>query len=202
MCGWFHFRRIYKKTVILINEYDVPLDKAFQHGYYKEMVFLIRAMFGKALKTNDALAFAVLTGCLRVSKESIFTGLNNFKILSITDTRFDEQFGFTDAEVQKLLSDYHLENRFREVKEWYDGYRFGKADVYCPWDVINFVDRAKDDPEAKPEAYWINTSGNDGAWYYFNPVSDGKRGMMYAGQRTPDGYYVEKNGVWDGRNKQ
>ena len=161
MCGWFHFRRIYKKTVILIDEYDVPLDKAFQHGYYKEMVFLIRAMFGKALKTNDALAFAVLTGCLRVSKESIFTGFNNFKILSITDTRFDEQFGFTDAEVQKLLSDYHLENRFRKVKEWYDGYRFGKADVYCPWDVINFVDRAKDDPEAKPEAYWINTSGND-----------------------------------------
>ena len=161
MCGWFHFRRIYKKTVILIDEYDVPLDKAFQHGYYKEMVFLIRAMFGKALKTNDALAFAVLTGCLRVSKESIFTGLNNFKILSITDTRFDEQFGFTDAEVQKLLSDYYLENRFREVKEWYDGYRFGKADVYCPWDVINFVDRAKDDLEAKPEAYWINTSGND-----------------------------------------
>ena len=161
MCGWFHFRRIYKKTVILIDEYDVPLDKAFQHGYYKEMVFLIRAMFGKALKTNDALAFAVLTGCLRVSKESIFTGFNNFKILSITDTRFDEQFGFTDAEVQKLLSEYHLENRFREVKEWYDGYRFGKADVYCPWDVINFVDRAKDDPEAKPEAYWINTSGND-----------------------------------------
>ena len=153
-----HFNR---KVVILIDEYDVPLDKAFQHGYYKEMVFLIRAMFGKALKTNDALAFAVLTGCLRVSKESIFTGLNNFKILSITDTRFDEQFGFTDAEVQKLLSDYHLENRFREVKEWYDGYRFGKADVYCPWDVINFVDRAKDDPEAKPEAYWINTSGND-----------------------------------------
>ena len=155
------FSHYHKKTVILIDEYDVPLDKAFQHGYYKEMVFLIRAMFGKALKTNDALAFAVLTGCLRVSKESIFTGLNNFKILSITDTRFDEQFGFTDAEVQKLLSDYHLENRFREVKEWYDGYRFGKADVYCPWDVINFVDRAKDDPEAKPEAYWINTSGND-----------------------------------------
>ena len=155
------YKHYAKKTVILIDEYDVPLDKAFQHGYYKEMVFLIRAMFGKALKTNDALAFAVLTGCLRVSKESIFTGLNNFKILSITDTRFDEQFGFTDAEVQKLLSDYHLENRFREVKEWYDGYRFGKADVYCPWDVINFVDRAKDDPEAKPEAYWINTSGND-----------------------------------------
>ena len=151
----------HKKTVILIDEYDVPLDKAFQHGYYKEMVSLIRMIFGKALKTNDALAFAVLTGCLRVSKESIFTGLNNFKILSITDTRFDEQFGFTDTEVKKLLSDYQLEERFPEMKDWYDGYRFGKADVYCPWDVINFVDRAKDDPEAKPEAYWINTSGND-----------------------------------------
>ena len=151
----------HKKTVILIDEYDVPLYKAFQHGYYKDMVMLIRTMFGKALKTNNALAFAVLTGCLRISKESIFTGLNNFKILSITDSRFDEQFGFTDLEVRKLLSDYHLEMRFAEVKEWYDGYRFGKADVYCPWDVINFVDRAKDDPEAKPEAYWINTSGND-----------------------------------------
>lgn len=150
-----------KKTVILIDEYDVPLDKAFQHGYYKEMVHFIRGLLGEALKTNDSLSFAVLTGCLRVSKESIFTGLNNFKILSITDTRFDEQFGFTDTEVRKLLLDYHLEDRFEEVKEWYDGYRFGNADVYCPWDVINFVDRAKDDKEAKPEAYWINTSGND-----------------------------------------
>ncbi|MEE1377848.1 MAG: AAA family ATPase, partial [Oribacterium sp.] len=150
-----------KKTVILIDEYDVPLDKAFQHGYYKEMVHFIRGLLGEALKTNDSLSFAVLTGCLRVSKESIFTGLNNFKILSITDTRFDEQFGFTDTEVRKLLLDYRLEDRFEEVKEWYDGYRFGNADVYCPWDVINFVDRAKDDKEAKPEAYWINTSGND-----------------------------------------
>lgn len=150
-----------KKTVILIDEYDVPLDKAFQHGYYKEMIYFTRGLLGEALKTNDSLYFAVLTGCLRVSKESIFTGLNNFKILSITDTRFDEQFGFTDTEVRKLLSDYHLEDRFAEVKEWYDGYRFGKADVYCPWDVVNFVDRVKDDPEARPEAYWINTSGND-----------------------------------------
>lgn len=125
------------------------------------MVHFIRGLLGEALKTNDSLSFAVLTGCLRVSKESIFTGLNNFKILSITDTRFDEQFGFTDTEVRKLLLDYHLEDRFEEVKEWYDGYRFGNADVYCPWDVINFVDRAKDDKEAKPEAYWINTSGND-----------------------------------------
>ena len=150
-----------KMTVILIDEYDVPLDKAFQHGYYKEMIYFTRGLLGEALKTNDSLNFAVLTGCLRVSKESIFTGLNNFKILSITDTRFDEQFGFTDTEVRKLLSDYHLEDRFAEVKEWYDGYRFGKADVYCPWDVVNFVDRVKDDPEARPEAYWINTSGND-----------------------------------------
>ena len=150
-----------KKAVILIDEYDVPLDKAFQHGYYKEMIYFTRGLLGEALKTNDSLNFAVLTGCLRVSKESIFTGLNNFKILSITDTRFDEQFGFTDTEVRKLLSDYRLEDRFAEVKEWYDGYRFGKADVYCPWDVVNFVDRVKDDPEARPEAYWINTSGND-----------------------------------------
>ena len=125
------------------------------------MIYFIRGLLGEALKTNDSLNFAVLTGCLRVSKESIFTGLNNFKILSITDTRFDEQFGFTDAEVRKLLSDYHLEERFAEVKEWYDGYRFGKVDVYCPWDVVNFVDRVKEDPEAGPEAYWINTSGND-----------------------------------------
>lgn len=150
-----------KKTVILIDEYDVPLDKAFQHGYYREMVALIRAMFGKALKTNDALEFAVLTGCLRVSKESIFTGLNNFKILSITDSRFDEQFGFTDDEVRKLLTFYQVENRFDETKEWYDGYHFGNVDIYCPWDVINHVDRIKDDLGARPETYWINTSGND-----------------------------------------
>lgn len=122
---------------------------------------MIRAIFGKALKTNEALDFAVLTGCLRVSKESIFTGLNNFKILSITDTRFDEHFGFTDAEVERLLAFYHLENRFAETKEWYDGYHFGNVDVYCPWDVINHVDRIKDDPMAGLEAYWINTSGNE-----------------------------------------
>ena len=155
------YKHFNQKTVILIDEYDVPLDKAFQHGYYREMVALIRAMFGRALKTNEALAFAVLTGCPRVSKESIFTGLNNFKILSITDSRFDEQFGFTDKEVQKLLADYHLEARFSETKEWYDGYRFGNVDVYCPWDVINHIDRIKDDPNARPEAYWIDTSGND-----------------------------------------
>jgi hypothetical protein len=150
-----------KKTVILIDEYDVPLDKAFQHGYYKEMVSLIRGIFGEALKTNNYLQFAILTGCLRVSKESIFTGLNNFKILSITDSRFDEQFGFTDEEVSRLLADYHLENHLNEMKEWYDGYHFGDKDVYCPWDVINHVDRLLGEPGAEPQSYWINTSGND-----------------------------------------
>ena len=179
----------HKKTVILIDEYDVPLDKAFQHGYYKDMVTLIRTMFGKALKTNNALAFAVLTGCLRVSKESIFTGLNNFKILSITDPRFDEQFGFTDPEVRMLLSDYHLEERFSEVKEWYDGYRFGKADVYCPWDVVNFVDRAKDDPEAKPEAYWINTSGNDLVKRFIDKANKTTKNEI---ERLIDGEAIEK----------
>lgn len=178
-----------KKTVILIDEYDVPLDKAFQHGYYKEMVALIRAMFGKALKTNHALEFAVLTGCLRVSKESIFTGLNNFKILSITDTRFDEQFGFTDDEVRKLLAFYQVENRFDETKEWYDGYHFGNVDVYCPWDVINHVDRIKDDPNARPEAYWINTSGNDLVKRFVNKASKTTRNEI---ERLIAGESIEK----------
>ena len=149
-----------KKTIILIDEYDVPLDKAFQNGYYNEMVSLIRCLFGQALKTNEFLQFAVLTGCLRISKESIFTGLNNFKVMSITDSRFDEQFGFTDEEVRKLLSDYGMDSHFDEVKEWYDGYHFGRADVYCPWDVINHADHLRDDGDAKPQTYWINSSGN------------------------------------------
>lgn len=149
-----------KKVVILIDEYDVPLDKAFQNGYYNEMVSLIRGLFGQALKTNEFLQFAVLTGCLRISKESIFTGLNNFKVMSITDSRFDEQFGFTDSEVKKILSDYGMDSHFDEVKEWYDGYHFGRADVYCPWDVINHADHLRDDSDAKPQTYWINSSGN------------------------------------------
>ena len=150
-----------QKVILLIDEYDVPLDKAFQHGYYKEMVALIRGLFGQALKTNDSLQFAVLTGCLRVSKESIFTGLNNFKVLSITDARFDEQFGFTESEVRNLLKAYALEGHLLETKHWYDGYRFGDADIYCPWDVINHADRLCGEPDAEPQSYWINTSGNE-----------------------------------------
>ena len=150
-----------QKVVILIDEYDVPLDKAFQNGYYKEMVSLIRGLFGQALKTNEFLQFAVLTGCLRVSKESIFTGLNNFEINSIVDIDHDEQFGFTDDEVMKLLSDYDRSERYPDVKEWYDGYHFGNADIYCPWDVINFAKKLVSDPSARPSTFWINSSGND-----------------------------------------
>ena len=150
-----------QKAVILIDEYDVPLDKAFQNGYYKEMVSLIRGLFGQALKTNEFLQFAVLTGCLRVSKESIFTGLNNFEINSIVDIDHDEQFGFTDDEVMKLLSDYDRSERYPDAKEWYDGYHFGNADIYCPWDVINFAKKLVSDPSARPSAFWINSSGND-----------------------------------------
>ena len=155
------YKHYEQKVIILIDEYDVPLDKAFQHGYYKEMVSLIRGMFGMALKTNDYLQFSVLTGCLRVSKESIFTGLNNFKVLSITDVRFDEHFGFTDEDVTRLLKTYHQETHQREMKEWYDGYHFGNADVYCPWDVINHVDRLCVEDKAEPQSYWINSSGNE-----------------------------------------
>ncbi len=154
------FKHYKKKVIILIDEYDVPLDKAFNNGYYKEMISLIKGLLGDALKTNDNLEFAVLTGCLRVSKESIFTGLNNFKILSITDPRFDEQFGFTDVEVKNILNDFQIEDKFNEVKEWYDGYHFGNVDIYCPWDVINYVDLVINDPNAKAQSFWGNTSEN------------------------------------------
>lgn len=150
-----------QKVVILIDEYDVPLDKAFKNGYYQEMVSLIRGLFGQALKTNEFLQFAVLTGCLRVSKESIFTGLNNFEINSIVDIEHEEGFGFTDAEVMQMLKNYHCTNRYSDIKEWYDGYHFGNADIYCPWDVINFVKKLLTDSNAKPSAFWINSSGND-----------------------------------------
>lgn len=178
-----------QKTLILIDEYDVPLDKAFQHGYYREMVALIRGLFGETLKTNEFIQFAVLTGCLRVSKESIFTGLNNFKVLSITDARFDEQFGFTDAEVQQLLHVYNLEEHLAETKEWYDGYRFGEVDVYCPWDVINHVDRLLGQPDAEPQAYWINTSGNELVKRFINKANKTTRDEI---ERLVSGESIEK----------
>ena len=150
-----------KKVIILIDEYDVPLAKAFDNGYYDQMVTLIRNIFEQALKTNESLYFSVLTGCLRVSKESIFTGLNNPKMLSISDVQFDEYFGFTDQEVRELLEYYELSDYYELVKEWYDGYRFGNIDVYCPWDVISYCDALRADPGVQPKEYWSNTSGND-----------------------------------------
>ena len=150
-----------QKTILLIDEYDVPLDKAFQAGYYDEMVSLIRNLLGNVLKTNDSLYFAVLTGCLRISKESIFTGLNNPKVHTISDVRYDEYFGFTNADVDALLDFYGLSAYKDVIRDWYDGYRFGDTDVYCPWDVINYCDELLADPSAEPENYWANTSGND-----------------------------------------
>ena len=149
------------KTVILIDEYDVPLAKAFTYGYYDHMVNLIRGFLGNALKTNEYLQFAVLSGCMRISKESIFTGINNFNIMSITDVEFDEYFGFTDEEVKKLLEDYELSNHYESTKNWYDGYHFGNVDVYCPWDVICHCRKLLADPKIEPQNYWMNTSSND-----------------------------------------
>ena len=178
-----------QKAVILIDEYDVPLDKAFQNGYYKEMVSLIRGLFGQALKTNEFLQFAVLTGCLRVSKESIFTGLNNFEINSIVDIDHDEQFGFTDDEVMKLLLDYDRSERYPDVKEWYDGYHFGNADIYCPWDVINFAKKLVSDPSARPSAFWINSSGNDMVKRFVDKADQTTRNEI---EKLVAGGFVEK----------
>ena len=150
-----------QKVILLIDEYDVPLDKAFQNGYYVEMVNLIRSLFDNGLKTNDSLYFAVLTGCLRISKESIFTGLNNPKVHTISDVRYDEYFGFTNADVDELLDFYELSAYKDTINDWYDGYRFGDTDVYCPWDVINYCDELLADPSTPPKNYWANTSGND-----------------------------------------
>ena len=150
-----------QKVILLIDEYDVPLDKAFQGGYYDEMVSLIRNLLGNALKTNDSLYFAVLTGCLRISKESIFTGLNNLKVHTISDVRYDEFFGFTNADVDEMLEFYELSSYKDVIRDWYDGYRFGDTDVYCPWDVINYCDELLAAPSAPPKNYWANTSGND-----------------------------------------
>ncbi len=149
------------KVILLIDEYDVPLAKAHEKGYYDQMVSLIRSLLGEALKTNNSLKLAVLTGCLRISKESIFTGLNNLKVLTIADERFDEYFGFTDKEVRELLEYYDVADHYEEVKRWYEGYQFGNASVYCPWDVLNHCDRIRSEPHVQPENYWINTSSND-----------------------------------------
>ena len=161
-----------KKVVVLIDKYDVPLAKAYENGYYDKMVLLIRNLFGNVLKTNDSLAFAVLTGCLRIAKESIFTGLNNFTVYSITDEEFDETFGFTDREVQKMLADYGLDSHFEEVKAWYDGYRFGTADVYCPWDVVYYCKDHQNNPNAEIKNYWINTSGNEFIQHFVDSMND------------------------------
>ena len=162
-----------QKVIVLIDEYDVPLSKADEQGYYEEMTLLIRNMFEQVLKTNDSLFFAVLTGCLRVAKESIFTGLNNFKILSVTTVRFDEYFGFLDREVQEMLQYYGLEDKYDAVRDWYDGYRFGGVDVYCPWDVISYCDELTDDPDIQPKDYWSNTSGNYIIQQFIEKMDDG-----------------------------
>lgn len=150
-----------RKVILLIDEYDVPLDKSFQMGYYDEMVSLMRNLFSNALKTNEYLNFAVLTGCLRISKESIFTGLNNLKVHTITDTRYDEYFGFTEKDVEEILEFYGLSAHKEVMRDWYDGYQFGRVSIYCPWDVLNYCDELLSDDEAEPENYWANTSGND-----------------------------------------
>ncbi|MEH2946841.1 AAA family ATPase [Sporofaciens sp. JLR.KK001] len=149
------------KVILLIDEYDVPLAKAHAHGYYDQMISLIRSLLGEALKTNSSLKLAVLTGCLRISKESIFTGLNNLKVLTIADERFDEYFGFTDKEVKDLLEYYDVTDHYEDIKRWYDGYQFGNVEVYCPWDVLNHCDRIRCEPHVQPENYWITTSSND-----------------------------------------
>ena len=161
-----------KTEVVLIDQYDVPLAKAYEIGFYIEMVLLIRNLFGNVLKTNDSLAFAVLTGCLRIAKESIFTGLNNFKVYSITNTEFDETFGFTNEEVRKMLVYYGLDSHFEEVKAWYDGYRFGNADVYCPWDVVNYCEDHKENTNAELQNYWMNTSGNEVIQHFVDSMND------------------------------
>lgn len=179
-----------KKVILLIDEYDVPLSKANEQGYYNEMVFLMRNLLQQVLKTNSSLYFAVLTGCLRVAKERIFTGLNNFKIYSITDVRFDEYFGFTDSEVKEMLAYYGQEAKVQTVREWYDGYHFGTLDVYCPWDVISYCDDLIDDKDAAPKNYWINTSGNDVVRHFIEKMGNGvMKGEMEA---LIDGKEVEK----------
>lgn len=181
-----------KKVIVLIDEYDVPLAKANERGYYDRMIDLIRNLFGTVLKTNDYLYFAVLSGCLRVAKESIFTGLNNFNVFSITDVEFDEYFGFTDAEVKEMLQYYHLENNYETVKEWYDGYRFGSVDVYCPWDVICYCSKHRKNKMLPPQNYWLNTSGNEVIKHFINDMNRQKTITRTEMERLIDGEAVQK----------
>lgn len=181
-----------KQVIVLIDEYDVPLSKANENGYYDEMVLLLRNFLGNVLKTNDSLKFAILTGCLRVAKESIFTGLNNFKVYSITDVRFDETFGFTDAEVNKMLEYYGLDKYSETVKEWYDGYRFGNADVYCPWDVINFCSDHLENQKFQPKNYWANTSGNDVINHFIESVNEPQKVTKIELEQLVNGGMVQK----------
>ena len=185
----FLYKHYDRKTIIIIDEYDVPLDKEFQNGYYKEMVALIKGIFGQALKTNDFLQFAILTGCLRISKESIFTGLNNFEVLSILNVQYDECFGFTDAEVRKILKDYGLSAQYADMKEWYDGYRFGNTDIYCPWDVIRYSKSLCMDEEAKPEDFWSNSSGNAIVRRFIDKADASTKNEI---ERLIAGEYIEK----------
>ena len=180
------------KVIVLIDEYDVPLAKANENGYYDEMVLLIRNLFENALKTNSSLKFAVLTGCLRIAKESIFTGLNNFKVYSITDKSFDESFGFTDVEVKELLRYYGQEKYYETVKEWYDGYRFGNVDVYCPWDVINFCSDHLADPGLEPKNYWANTSGNSVISHFIDSVGKPQKLTRMELEQLVNGGIVQK----------
>ena len=182
-----------EKVIVLIDEYDVPLAKANEQGYYDEMVLLLRTLFGNALKTNESLKFAVLTGCLRVAKESIFTGLNNFKVYPLTKVVFDECFGFTDEEVKEMLHYYQQDSHYDTVKEWYDGYRFGKVDVYCPWNVINYCDEHLDDPMAEPQNYWSNTSGDDVIKHFVDSIYTGKEVTKPELERLVNGGAVQKN---------
>lgn len=188
LCELLH-KHYGQKAILLIDEYDVPLDKAQHFGYYDEMVSLIRSLFSQALKSNHSLAFAVLTGCLRVSKESIFTGLNNLKVYSITNTQSDERFGFTQSEIQAMAERYQCTDKLHLIKEWYDGYRFGRAEVYCPWDVINYIDLLRWEPDALPRPFWINTSGND---IIRNFVRMAKAGTRKELERLIDGETIPK----------
>ena len=181
-----------QQVIVLIDEYDVPLAKANQNGYYDEMALLLRNFFENVLKTNDSLEFAVLTGCLRIAKESIFTGLNNFKVYSITDTDYDETFGFVDDEVKKMLKSLNQQDHYEEVKEWYDGYRFGNTDVYCPWDVVNYCADHLPTPNATPKNYWLNTSGNEVINHFIDSVGEPQKLAKTELERLVSGNVVRK----------